>query len=518
LIAEIKTKRKPRLLGQTSEDNTPFYLTEEDRDSHIHILGATRQGKSKLLEMLIRQDVQRGYGACLLDPTGNAETMYNILRWCIQQDFQKVCIIEPHDVSSHGKFGYVPVIVPKQNLTRTIRLAFQTTEPTHRIDRYLPSLFLALKSAGLSFAELENFTAQDNFLYQKRRNQIMLAAKTLAFKHKANIDHVFRTSSIFTKEFETTVNRIQPFCDYPLKYIFGATEGGIPFATMIRDGWVILCNLFTDGVGGGYDDIHQRILGTMVMNEIMYEISSMVHGGWEGRFYLYVDEAGYYATRDISNVLDLKSKFGLKIAVAHQRFTQFEDPYVRSAIKAGANIKFCFQTPDDGDALQMIRLMYGGELADRQVSYVIRQLAQRQVAVKNNKAPSVLIKLRDVPTASEITQKEVDAFKLKIYERDPWYRKTDQLTNEIHARFKPDQSGGGVGKPKSNNAPGVEIERTDDGHTVVKVTTRKQAGRSSNLPAKPEAQSVPAALIHERPQNAQPLERRGVESPPAKKE
>src|ERR1035437_1759354 len=52
-----------------------FTFSEEARASHIHILGTTREGKSKFLEMLLTQDMGT-YGATLLDPSDNGQTAY----------------------------------------------------------------------------------------------------------------------------------------------------------------------------------------------------------------------------------------------------------------------------------------------------------------------------------------------------------------------------------------------------------------------------------------------------------
>src|ERR1017187_7194392 len=47
-------------------------IAEENRASHIHILGTTREGKSKFLEMLLTQDMGN-FGATLLDPSDNGQ-------------------------------------------------------------------------------------------------------------------------------------------------------------------------------------------------------------------------------------------------------------------------------------------------------------------------------------------------------------------------------------------------------------------------------------------------------------
>jgi len=43
------------------------YLTEEEREANMHIVGEPRQGKSSFIEYLIREDIQSGNTVCLLD-------------------------------------------------------------------------------------------------------------------------------------------------------------------------------------------------------------------------------------------------------------------------------------------------------------------------------------------------------------------------------------------------------------------------------------------------------------------
>src|SRR4051794_9908706 len=58
------------VLGRTG----PFFLfpayrlSEKERATHMYILGITGQGKSKLLEHMLVQDIQAGRGCGLLDP------------------------------------------------------------------------------------------------------------------------------------------------------------------------------------------------------------------------------------------------------------------------------------------------------------------------------------------------------------------------------------------------------------------------------------------------------------------
>jgi len=51
--------------------HTPFGIKQADRLSHIYMIGKTGVGKSTLLEVLARQDLEAGRGFALIDPHGD---------------------------------------------------------------------------------------------------------------------------------------------------------------------------------------------------------------------------------------------------------------------------------------------------------------------------------------------------------------------------------------------------------------------------------------------------------------
>ena len=52
-------------------DDRVFGIKDEDRFSHVYIVGKTGTGKSTLLENMALQDVERGHGFALIDPHGD---------------------------------------------------------------------------------------------------------------------------------------------------------------------------------------------------------------------------------------------------------------------------------------------------------------------------------------------------------------------------------------------------------------------------------------------------------------
>ena len=72
MVFALGTTRKGRTLG----------LSSEERSRHVHVVGASGTGKSKLLESMIRQDIlsPSGHGLCLIDPHGTLAD--SIVEWC----------------------------------------------------------------------------------------------------------------------------------------------------------------------------------------------------------------------------------------------------------------------------------------------------------------------------------------------------------------------------------------------------------------------------------------------------
>jgi hypothetical protein len=458
LIQVPKAKQITQQLGQEllsefpvrelgwSEIDGAVQLSEEDRESHVHILGSPGEGKSKFLELLLRQDIDNGYGACLLDPSDNGDTCYKVLKYAIQKGHKKIVLVDPHDIS---RFAYVPTINPIHyrapspavvgGLMDAIRVLWGqgSFADTPRIQKYLPAVIAALHASEMTLAEARYFM-DNSKVYEYRRNKILESLHDYDL-HKRHIESAFKTQYTF-EQFQSTVNRLQPFLDPTMELIFGAKEG-LNFVDLVSQGYLVLVNLAPEGVFG---QEHQRLLGTIIINEITYAISRLRNSGWKGVYYLYIDEAGDYATSKLSYILDKKRKSGLRLTLSHQRFDQFADKDVSSAVYGGTKIKVLFNTASREDRDKMIRMMYGGELSDRDVSYTLSQLRKQNAVIKINKMPPLSMRLQDVPDV-QMPAKELAAWKEQHYKTNSWYRSTREVREEINHRF--DQATTKAGRP-----------------------------------------------------------------------
>lgn len=517
---QFQSKYQLRELGLSQ--NGKRWFTEEDREAHIHILGSPGEGKSKFLEHLIRQDIQRGYGACLLDPSDNGDTAYKILRYCAKIGFEKVCLIDPHH--RYGYFSTVPCINPLHegappsavigDMMDTVRTLWGTKDfaETARIQKYLPAVIYALLKGSYTLHESLFFTDHSNRYYTSRRME-MLEKLHPADRYRINLEEVFKSRAFYMNEFASTIRRIEPFLEDTMKLIFGGKDA-IPFEKMISEGWLILLNLDPQGIFG---QEHQRLIGTVIINEITHAIHRLREHGWKGVYYLYIDEVGDYATPKLAYLLDKKRKSGLRVTLAHQGFDQIGDSQVLSSIYRSTKTKVLFNTKDPSDQKKMIAMMYGGELNSEQTRYALMKLKKQHAVIKVNKEDPVTVRIPDVPDL-DINLDVLKDFISKLY-RQPWYHHPETVLQEINARFKPQQSRSGFERPQVNSPQSVKTERPNDGHSNVQTPSAKPARRSLNLPAKSKTKSVPASFVHDRPQDAQePRERAGLLEVPESQE
>ena len=95
-----------------------FGIKRIDRRRHLYIVGKSGVGKSKLQELMIRQDITHGFGVCVIDPHG--ELIDDILDFIPEDRKQDVCIIDPSDSDFPVSFNPLANVDPsfKHQLTQ----------------------------------------------------------------------------------------------------------------------------------------------------------------------------------------------------------------------------------------------------------------------------------------------------------------------------------------------------------------------------------------------------------------
>jgi hypothetical protein len=517
-----------RALG-SSESEGELIVAEENRANHIHILGSTRQGKSKFIESLIRHDLDNGYGCTLLDPSENASTAHSVLKYCIKKNYTNVLWIDLND--QH----VIPTINPLAwrgpaaasgivaSCMDAVRLLWGQTEwqTTARIQTYLKAIFTALYFAKATISDAVAFLA----VQQRGENNPVL--RSLEYKRRRILDElppsseariileeVFTSRAIFVNEFKPTIRRLTPVFDPLPKLVFGSTDTPLDFPGIVRSKTCVLVNLDMRGVGG--DDL-RRLLGTFIINGIVDAISYLSkRTTWVGRHYLYMDEGGLFVTRALTGIMAHQGKSGLWATIAHQYFKQFEDENIVHGVTNNCHIKSLFFVGNPYDRDQMVKSMYFGEMA-KQALDAAANLKKQQMMIRVGKEPARIITVTDTPDVAGITPDQLGKFKEQIYKANPFYRDPKAVEEEIQHRFEHRtayrQPGGAPVRPQEHNPPRPAQERPDDGHPTVQAQAPKPPGAGGALPRKPKGQKgLLPPLIHKRQQDVKPLGGRPVET------
>ncbi len=467
------TKYPLRLLGTGKKD---VYITEEEREVNFHIIGGSRQGKSKYLEYHIRKDIDTGLGLCLIDPSDFGATFKAVLNYCASINHQKVLIIDPNTLYDYGKVACIQPLNAKfatrsaHSVKDAINTLLGSSEAnTQRIQENLDALLRLLATQNLTLYESSYFTN-----YQREQWRPILDNATGA--DAQTIGEKFSSYGSWKDGFTTTITRLNVFNQEPLSLMVGAE--GIDFGKMVDEGWVILCNLFPEPY---LEPKTSTFLGILIISQIIRAVDMLNNRkeGFNKKFYLYIDEAGSFATPQIKLLLNNKSKSGLHLIFAHHHFSQFANQSdVLDAINHNTGVKIMFALRDDVDRLKMMREL--GFPNPAEASHTYSNLPKRHFLVKNNKEYAVEVIAPYIENAF-VSHETLETY-IRERLKDPWYLTKGDIMEQIKTRIKTVDN--------TNDTPTADTPSPDE-RTIPDRKTNKhtpKTGRKSLLDLRDEAE------------------------------
>jgi hypothetical protein len=150
------------------ERGRPVGVPAKARLEHCHVVGSTGGGKTKLIEHAIRQDIESGNGALLIDPHGaHPDSCYrSVLSWMAREGLlgtRAVHLIDPNVGTHVTGFnplavpdpGYDPAVIADAVLEAIERLwGEEDTNAKPTLQRVLTAAVTALCELGLTLNEL----------------------------------------------------------------------------------------------------------------------------------------------------------------------------------------------------------------------------------------------------------------------------------------------------------------------------------------------------------------------------
>ena len=315
-------------------DGRKVYLDPERRAVHMHVIGASGQGKSKFLEHCMREDILAGHGLCLIDPEG--DLYENILRFCLQLDLDKFGSRKIHlfDPAEPGwRFRFNPLHVhegekPRHRVDNVIEALAQVwggedSRNTPSIRTTIRAIFSALIAKGYTLAEAFYLTSTYDpyqvieFLTHDIENPIM---REIWDGYRQSAEATRREHMI---EFSGSRRRLSELLsDDEIREILAAYEDPIDFRKVMDNGDIVLINLSPEAMG----DDPARAFGALFVREMFYCASRRNPAeAQEMPFYAYIDECADFLTKDISRILARSRKRGFHVVLAHQWLEQLRE-------------------------------------------------------------------------------------------------------------------------------------------------------------------------------------------------
>jgi len=344
-------------LGSSSVQGSTqtVWISPEDRQRHIYIVGQTGTGKTTLLKTMILEDMRRGEGLCVIDPHGD---LYAELITKVPESRKNdVVLFDPTD----AEYPVALNMLEARSKSESYFLAQEFAGIIRRLmfDDYgyagmemigplffqhmRMNLLLAMSNPDDPGTLLEFYNIFQSYTYWKRwiplksEDPILKQWVTSVLPATNYIKSISEGGSMGGY----VASKFESFIFEPrLRNIFGQKRALINYRKIMDDGNILLVNL----AKGELTEENSRLLGMILMAKIMAAAMSRVALPAAKRrpFHLYVDEFQSIATSSFVTLASEARKFGLSLILANQFLTQIRDESILKALfgNVGSIISF----------------------------------------------------------------------------------------------------------------------------------------------------------------------------------
>ncbi len=347
--SEISYIGRTNYVASLEEKKFIFGLKRIDRRRHAYIIGKSGVGKSKLMELLIRQDIEYGYGLCLIDPHG--DTIEDILPSIPENRIDDVCIIDPSDIDYPASFNPLANIDPsfKHQLTQGL---IEVMEKQFGAN-WTPRLEHVFRFTCLALLDYPHATMRGMISMLSDRNYQQKVVEYIEddmVKRFWAIEFADWSEKFDTEAIIPLVNKLGQFLSNPmLRNIFGQKENKIDLEKLMNEKKIILINLSKGKIG----EENSSFFGSMFITKIKQAgmARATMPQAERNDFYLYVDEFQNLVTDTFENLLSEARKYGLCLTVAHQYVGQLL-PKVQAAVLGNTGTIIIFRVGGE-DAVKL---------------------------------------------------------------------------------------------------------------------------------------------------------------------
>lgn len=327
-----------------------FGIKRKDRRRHFYMVGKSGVGKSKLMELMMRQDIVYGHGLCLMDPHG--DVIESTLDFIPKERIKDVVLIDPSDTSYPVSFNPLLNVAPElkhqvtQGLIEVMRKQFGAN--------WTPRLEHVFRFTCLALLDYPNATMHGMMSLLTDRNyrqKVVEHIEDEMVKRFWAIEFADWSEKFDTDAIIPLVNKLGQFLSNPLlRYIFGQKDNKIDIEKIMNERKILLINLSKGKLG----EENSSFFGSMFITKIYQAGTARADIPEKDRsdFYLYVDEFHNVVTDTFINILTEARKYGIALTVAHQYRAQLPQQILATILGNAANIVVFRLGGDDAQLLE----------------------------------------------------------------------------------------------------------------------------------------------------------------------
>jgi hypothetical protein len=341
-----RVRRRGLYVGLSATDCKPMYLGQKHLRTHLHLIGPTGSGKSRLLLWLFELLCYTDRPIVLIDPKGG---LYRMARdWAMTNGFQKRLIL--FDLGGDILPGYNPlresdlrIDLQAQWVREGVRSAWgaSTFDATPLLARMLYLCLYTARALSVSLMDAIDVLRPSPILRHRALKEI---SDPFVFGALQAFDQL--SDRVKAEQSSSTISRLEMFfCDTVVRQVVCSPQS-LDLGDLLAQRKIILVNfakyqpLLPDSL---------KLLGRMFFNDLLANVYR-AHG--EGKFdeenpcYVICDEVQNFATRQVCDALDEGGGIGFHSILAHQHLSQLKDEdqsgYLYHSVMADARTKILF--------------------------------------------------------------------------------------------------------------------------------------------------------------------------------
>lgn len=340
---------------------TDIGLNEEQRKTHIYILGRTGSGKTTLMFSMAKHDIESGQGMAFIDPHGDVSE--DLLASIPTERINDLIYVNPWDIKH-------PIGINVLELTDGLDEDEKELEKEVVCEGVI-SLFRKV------FSKDENTDAHriEHILRNTIYTTFYVPDRTLFTINKLLTDSMFRKQVIAKIDDEDLLNfwkgefgkagdyqvvkmtqgvtaKVGRFLRSPTaRRMLEQTKSTINFDEILN-GKILICNLSQGKLG----EDTTKLIGTTILTKLQQAAlkRANVSQGKRKPFYLYIDEFQNFATLSFIKIVSEGRKYGLHLIIAEQSTSQQQDKSIVNQILANVTTVIVFRSGNYQDEELML--------------------------------------------------------------------------------------------------------------------------------------------------------------------